>query len=882
MELQQYLEFLAPDTLFYKPIEHQRKSKNFKIDTLDSNNWEQNTTSEWFYCINKQNTLPKQGWKIHITSDLKNAQETLDRVTPYLIEKNISFKFVPNLERLLFKNAKNANRASSGKFITIYPLNEKQFLSLLPILESLTEDLERGPYILNDKRWKHSNVYFRYGGFLPMFVDYNGLKVPAIENPEGELIPDLREPYYTIPNFIEEPKMIKNMTEEVDRVLELEDTSAFDKYEILSALHFSNGGGVYKVRKNNQDYVMKEGRSKTGLDRLNLDGFDRIKIESKTLNKLKNKNYVVKYHDYFEIWENNYLVEEYLDGVNLKDFVAQNFPFSHKEDKQFYKKNMMGVINQLYICIEDLHKNDIALGDLQPNNVIVMDNGDIKIIDLESSTSPNAKYNPGLMTPGYVAKKAPNFQQADWFALLRISRFLFLPIENLSELSIDIECNQNLWIEKFFGSDVIELIYKIEEKTAITLDTLKRDLYLTIPKKIISKSNLNNTINNLITSIENNIKANIDSPKLIDGDIKQYIDRLGSWNISNGAFGAIMAIERSKGKLNSNITKWIEEFLVNENISDSSQLKQMPTGLFNGISGIAAILYDIGYKKEGIKFLKNIDFKKKHTDLTLSTGIAGLGLSYISFYSCTKDEYFLQKAFDIYEILKEHFIKDKTIVMSNDSDMPYGLMNGWSGISLFILYVSKFLSSPTEGYNLSIEMLNYEIENNISINEELELAQIEEYSLGHKRVIPYLGEGGAGLALIIIEFLKTNPYFNKEKYKDLLNKTLNISNLYSTYTSGLFRGATGMIVLANAESFIRENNSVIEHAISSLNNYMLYNDEVGLVTPGEFGYRLSMDLQTGTSGILLALNDIGEQKWDSWFPIPKENTLGIFKGGEQI
>ena len=880
MDMQQYLEFLAPNSLFYEPIELKNSVENFSIETLNENFWEEQEDINWKYCINKKFSMPKQGWKIHITSDLNNAQKTLDYITPYLIANDISFKFVPNIERLLFKNSKNGDRSSSGKFITIYPLNEKQFLQLLPKLDFLLKDIERGPYILNDKRWKNSNVFFRYGGFLPMFVKHKGINVPAIEKPNGELIPDSRKPYYEVPSFIDEPKIIKNMTNEMDKFLEQEDTSKFDEYDVISALHFSNGGGVYKVKKNNEFFVMKEGRSKTGLDRLNLDGFERIKIESETLKKLKSKDYIVKYHDYFEIWENNYLIEEYIEGINLKEYISQNFPFSNKENKVAYKNKMITIIKQLYRCLEDLHKDNIALGDLQPNNIIITSNNIIKLIDLESSTSPLTKYNPGLMTPGYITKKASTFSQADWFALLRIARFIFLPIESLTELSIDIEKRQDYWIEKTFGYEALDIINEIKEKVLPTLDKLQNDLPLTISKTTMSKKNISSITKDLINSIESNFDFN--SQNLINGDIRQYTDICGSLNIFNGAFGAIMAIDRSKGSVSSDLKKWISKSLEENKLLKNTKLSKLPIGLFNGVSGIATVLYDIGYKLESVKLLKAIaeNLNIKNENITLSKGIAGLGLNYLCFYTITKDNTFLKKALEIYDYLKNYFENNKEILINDEFDMPYGLMNGWSGISLFILYMSEFLDNPNEGYNLSIEMLEYEIENNVNVNEELDIAQIEEYSLGHKRLIPYLGEGGAGVALVLIEFMKVCPNLISKKYTNLLHKMVNICTLYSTYASGVFRGASGMIILANANESIHKNESILEYTISSLNNYMLYNNQLGLVSPGEYGYRLSMDIQTGTSGILVALNDVSKNKWDSWIPLPKNRKLSIFKGGE--
>lgn len=48
----------------------------------------------------------------------------------------------------------------------------------------------KGLYILNDKRWYKSNVYFRYGGFMFRIFRYNGEILDVIEDLNGNFIED--------------------------------------------------------------------------------------------------------------------------------------------------------------------------------------------------------------------------------------------------------------------------------------------------------------------------------------------------------------------------------------------------------------------------------------------------------------------------------------------------------------------------------------------------------------------------------------------------------------------------------------------------------------------------------------------------------------------
>ncbi|AGI27758.1 MULTISPECIES: class III lanthionine synthetase LanKC [Bacillus] len=878
-----YVEFLSPGNLFYELVTPNKIVNNYRIPSLNSEEWQQNTDINWSYCINTKKKMPKQGWKIHITTDIDEAQKTLDIVLPYLIENEISFKFVPNERQLLFKNSKNGDRASSGKFITIYPYDNKTFLTLLSDLDNLTKALKKGPYILNDKRWKYSNVFFRYGAFVSMYVNKDGQNVPAIQRPDGTLIPDVRAPYYEVPDFVEEPVEIQIMTKKVDAELDKEDTSKFDSYNVISALHFSNGGGVYKVEKNGKTFVMKEGRLGSGLDRLKLDGFKRIYKEAETIKQLSEKPYIVDFYDYFEIWENNYLIEEHVSGISLMEYVSQNFPFSYKEDKDIYMERMMHVIDQLIDALKDLHRSKIALGDLQPNNVLVLEDYSIKLIDLETAVTPESKYTPALMTPGYVTDQAETFEQADWYALLRICRFLFLPIENLSDLSIDIEINQDKWIGENFGDEVLNKIQEIQEKTLPTIKKLSKAATLTIPPMKINYKNVNEITEGLRAGIMSHLKPKSES--LISGDIRQFIEKMGSLSIANGGFGGIMALDRT-GTLSDSVYQWVDHVLETILNLDTETYKNFPLGLFNGISGILSVLYDIGYKEEAIKLLETMPFPDtEDSDLTLFSGLSGIGLNYLAFYSITQKKDFLDRSIKIGNRIIDAYKEDCSITVRDPYAMPYGLLNGWSGISLYILMLGK-ATNDNDLIKLASEIFNKEISKNIEIDSKLELAQIKEYSLGYKRLIPYLGEGAAGIALIMLEFNKNLPDFMTESNTELFKKLTNVTDLYSTFASGIFRGVGGMIILANAMKCAGVNTGSLEYTIKALGNYLLYKKHEGILSPGEYGYRLSLDLQTGNSGLLLALSDIDSDKWSSWLPLPKNNNLNLFeidkfiKGGE--
>lgn len=161
------------------------------------------------------------------------------------------------------------------------------------------------------------------------------------------------------------------------------------------------------------------------------------------------------------------------------------------------------------------------------------------------------------MTPGFISRNAKTFEEADWFALVRLSRFLFLPIEPVADLTDEIEINQNKWIESYFGTTVTKKLEEIKEHAKSLMNLKTNNLHmLSIPPMDISLENNELIIQHLRNGIINHL--NVNSETLINGDIRQFIEKLGGLNIATGGFGGIMALDRT-GDIPKEIYSWINQ-----------------------------------------------------------------------------------------------------------------------------------------------------------------------------------------------------------------------------------------------------------------------------------------------------------------------------------
>jgi len=162
-----HINFIKRSKYYYRDnnVEYQVKEKDY-INFID--NYIANKKvlfsfkNPWTYIhFSNANWMPNT-WKIHISATYRNHIEILRIVSQYAISKEINFKFCSNIDQFISINSKTMSRASSGKFIVLYPL-EQEFEETLEDLYNLLKKYD-GPYILSDRPYKDSKtVYYRYG-----------------------------------------------------------------------------------------------------------------------------------------------------------------------------------------------------------------------------------------------------------------------------------------------------------------------------------------------------------------------------------------------------------------------------------------------------------------------------------------------------------------------------------------------------------------------------------------------------------------------------------------------------------------------------------------------------------------------------------------------
>lgn len=102
---------------------------------------------------------------------------------------------------------------------------------------------------------------------------------------------------------------------------------------------------------------------------------ERFKLEAQTLARMEHDN-VVDILDYFESPRSprTGLVMEYIDGINLQDFIKQF-------DEPIPEIKIIEIFNQILDGLHYAHKKDIVHRDIKPANILLTSDNLVKIVD---------------------------------------------------------------------------------------------------------------------------------------------------------------------------------------------------------------------------------------------------------------------------------------------------------------------------------------------------------------------------------------------------------------------------------------------------------------------------------------------------------------------
>ncbi|WP_327685813.1 class III lanthionine synthetase LanKC [Streptomyces sp. NBC_00467] len=807
--------------------------------------WQRNRSGDWLALRPVDTDLPAQGWKIHVSACLDNAESVLARVWTYCVARDIAFKFMPSRYLLHNRNAKYADRAGSGKFITVYPADDEQCGVIAEELAALLAG-EAGPYILSDVRWSDGPVHLRYGSFTRRHCyDEHGELRPAVANADGELVPDLRGPVFQIPAWVTPPDFLKPHLDARSAV-----TVDAMPYTVEKALHFSNGGGVYAARDNRtgEKVVLKEARPHAGLAADGADAVTRLHRERTALERLSGLACTPEVRDAFVLGDHHFLVLEYIEGKPLNSFFARRHPLIDADpgpdrlaEYTAWALRIHGLVEQ---AMEAVHSRGVVFNDLHLFNIMVSeDESSVVLLDFEAAHQKGQGGRQTVAHPAFVAPAGRRGFDVDRYALACLRLALFIPLTSLFAVDrakathlADIIARQ-FPVDRALLDDAVREILRDpgSAPAAGAADSPGSGSYLPV-----SPADWPHSRDSLVRAVLASASPERED-RVFPGDIAQFGTAGGGLTFGYGAAGVLYALDAS----GADRCPAAEEWLL---LRSKEPPSGTPVGFYDGLAGVAWTLQRLGHSEHALS-LAELALGQPWDELApdLHSGLAGLGLAFDALSAETGHTDLRTAALRCADLAARSLAaapgQNAGSHTGRDGSRA-GLLHGASGTALLFLRLYE-RSGDSALLDLAAEALRRDLAR--CVHGAGGTLQVDE----GWRTMPYLGAGSVGIGMVLDDYLAHRPDADFERARGEIVRAAQ-ATFYAQ--PGLFRGAAGMVLHLSRTTtggpgtepadVRRQIDALAWHALTYQGH---------LAFPGEQMMRLSMDLSTGTAGCLLAL-----------------------------
>jgi hypothetical protein len=770
-------------------------------------------------------TLPDQGWKIHVSATPATAADVCDRVWDFCIRHGLTAKFLRSLAAVRLLGNKYADRAGSGKLVTLYPVDDGELTAVLPALADLLRGVE-GPYVLSDLRYEDSAVYVRYGAFTPMtYVAPDGDTVSAVRAPDGRLVPDARGPSFSVPEWVTVPEVLHGSL-----ARRAAGAGVDFPYQVERPLHFSNGGGVYLARERDTGryVVLLEARPHAGLDRDGADAVTRLARERAVLERLAGLSCVPRLLGARTVWEHHFLVEEYVEGRTLAEEVFERYPLARPdptaEAVAEYLAWATDVVAKVDQALAAVHSRGVRHVDLHPANVIVRPDGSVVLLDFEIATDLADEAAPGLAAPGFGAPAGLSGRDADDYVLNGLRQWVLLPISPLTDrdpaklASLTEVVTEHFPVPAAFGPRMVR-------KFAAGRGPLGEDAAAALFREP-DWPRIRDSLAAGIAASATPERAD----RLYPGDPQQHSG--GGVTVGNGAAGVLWALHQVGAEVPPEHLDWLA--------AAARRVPDPRPGLLDGLHGTAVTLDLLGRPDEAMDVLDRA--RKLHDGLTqpgLAAGLAGVCLSLLHAAGRTGAEDLRAEALALGDRLAAELADPGSAMLPPAGRV--GLQHGLTGVALCFLRLHEATGEPRY-LDLARTALTREVARGRVLDDgSFQLLDTHRYHA-------YLGTGSIGLALVLERYLRHRA---EPGFPDVVDRARRACRAPFVRHPFLFMGRAGTIA-ALALLGREDDRPVLDGHVRRLGWHALtYRGH--LAFPGNQLLRLSMDLSTGSAGVLAAL-----------------------------
>ncbi|QRX94942.1 class IV lanthionine synthetase LanL [Streptomyces noursei] len=365
--------------------------------------WRVRAGEFWCYVSPPRETRQVQGWKLHVSATPLSAPVVLSRAAEVLVRRGCRFKFAGTLERAGELVSRHYERGGGGKFLTVYPEGDEDWLrDLAGELHRATLGLP-GPGILSDLPcFPHSLVHYRYGVFSGVTtLDGDGTRAAMLIAPDGALVRDNRRPWFAPPSWAPRDPFAPGRVAEPPKPAPV---LLHGRFLVRGVIRHAFAGGVYRAVDQGTGHavIVKQARRHAAATLAGGDARDMRHHEARMLEGFADSGFTPRPVAVFEQQGDLFLVQEAITGVTLRRWVLDRLVLDDGEEWGPDPDEALTTARRLAEAMRAVHHRGWVLRDFNPNNVMVTDDGTLRLIDLETLARPG-EHVVRVHTPGYAA-----------------------------------------------------------------------------------------------------------------------------------------------------------------------------------------------------------------------------------------------------------------------------------------------------------------------------------------------------------------------------------------------------------------------------------------------------------------------------------------------
>jgi serine/threonine protein kinase len=370
-------------------------------DEYYGSDWDIRAQDPWIHVTHRRiEHLPRQGWKLHISASLGNAEQVLTRVLAVLKEHPCHFKLALSETILRSLNMGSLGHSQVGKFITIYPKHDRAAVQIANLIDTACPALQ-GPRIPSDHRLRsNSIVYYRYGSFEPFQARSPlGEYVRMMQNVEGILIPDEVTLWPITPASVINPFVSSTEPDPANEEKGEPIPDRFGSYVPIKALLTSPKGSVFlaidtgRLRR----CIVKQANRHIPVG-FQFDAVDYLRREAETLRNLDRSGVSPRFYDFVDTPDYSYLVMEDIPDQTMEEICNIDAPSPTNGN------NRWPIATALCDAVATVHSCGYVHGDLKTANILVSEDLHVKLIDFELAVPIGSARSDNRGTHGYMRR----------------------------------------------------------------------------------------------------------------------------------------------------------------------------------------------------------------------------------------------------------------------------------------------------------------------------------------------------------------------------------------------------------------------------------------------------------------------------------------------